>query len=65
MNVVDGEPAVYETPPPTSFIAPEGHWIVQKFGGTSVGKFALTIVDKIVAYVNMFVILYRSGLTLF
>jgi hypothetical protein len=53
MNVVDGEPAVYETPPPTSFIAPEGHWIVQKFGGTSVGKFALTIVDKIVVYVNM------------
>jgi aspartate kinase len=25
-------------------------WVVQKFGGTSVGKFAINIVDQIVLY---------------
>ncbi|OXV11738.1 hypothetical protein Egran_00503 [Elaphomyces granulatus] len=48
MNVVDSESSADYTPPPTNFMTPEGHWIVQKFGGTSVGKFALTVVEDIV-----------------
>ncbi|KAL2013459.1 hypothetical protein VTN00DRAFT_984 [Thermoascus crustaceus] len=35
-------------PPPTPNGCPDGHWVVQKFGGTSVGKFALNIVDQVV-----------------
>lgn len=26
------------------------NWIVQKFGGTSVGKFALNIIEQVVEY---------------
>lgn len=26
------------------------HWVVQKFGGTSVGKFALNIIEQVVQY---------------
>lgn len=26
------------------------NWVVQKFGGTSVGKFALNIIDQVVLY---------------
>lgn len=32
----------------------EPAWTVQKFGGTSVGKFAINIVDHIVLYVVLF-----------
>jgi hypothetical protein len=64
MNVVDNESAADYTPPPTSFMTPEGHWIVQKFGGTSVGKFALTVVEDIVVYaIYSDTSLYISGLT--
>lgn len=28
-----------------------GNWVVQKFGGTSVGKFAISIAENIVMYV--------------
>lgn len=27
-----------------------GDWVIQKFGGTSVGKFALNIVDQVIGY---------------
>lgn len=27
------------------------NWVVQKFGGTSVGKFALKIIEQVVEYV--------------
>jgi hypothetical protein len=27
-------------------------WVVQKFGGTSVGKFALNIIEQVVQYVT-------------
>lgn len=27
------------------------NWVVQKFGGTSVGKFALNIIEQVVLYV--------------
>lgn len=33
---------------PTILTPPEKRWIVQKFGGTSVGKFAETIVEDVV-----------------
>ncbi|KAL1886362.1 hypothetical protein Plec18167_000292 [Paecilomyces lecythidis] len=33
--------------PPTNG-HPESHWVVQKFGGTSVGKFAFNIVDQVI-----------------
>lgn len=36
--------------PPTNG-QPESHWVVQKFGGTSVGKFAFNIVDQVIRYV--------------
>lgn len=47
-----------ETPPPPSTppnlhqntIDPEAKWLVQKYGGTSVGKFALQIAENIVPY---------------
>lgn len=29
------------------------NWVVQKFGGTSVGKFALNIIEQVVEYVNI------------
>ncbi|KIK11120.1 hypothetical protein PISMIDRAFT_690573 [Pisolithus microcarpus 441] len=32
-------------------IDPDAPWLVQKFGGTSIGKFALDIARDIVAYV--------------
>jgi hypothetical protein len=28
------------------------NWVVQKFGGTSVGKFALNIIQQVVEYVD-------------
>lgn len=28
--------------------SPDSNWVVQKFGGTSVGKFALNIIDQVV-----------------
>lgn len=40
-------------PPPApngNLMCPDSHWVVQKFGGTSVGKFALNIVDQVVLY---------------
>lgn len=33
-----------------AFQAPHSNWVVQKFGGTSVGKFALNIVEQVVQY---------------
>ena len=30
--------------------AVHSHWVIQKFGGTSVGKFALNIVEQVVQY---------------
>jgi aspartate kinase len=30
-----------------------GNWVVQKFGGTSVGKFAIDIANDIVMYVTL------------
>lgn len=27
---------------------PKGKWIVQKFGGTSLGKFAVTVAEEII-----------------
>src|SRR5216684_4038620 len=47
-----------ETPPPPSTppnlhqntIDPEAKWLVQKYGGTSVGKFASQIAENIVPY---------------
>lgn len=38
-----------ELTPPQS--AADSPWVIQKFGGTSVGKFATNIVDHIVMYV--------------
>jgi hypothetical protein len=32
-------------------IGQDAQWVVQKFGGTSVGKFMLSIVDRIIQYV--------------
>jgi aspartate kinase len=31
--------------------AAKSNWVVQKFGGTSVGKFAHNIIDQVVLYV--------------
>lgn len=31
--------------------APKSNWVVQKFGGTSVGKFCLNIIDQVILYV--------------
>lgn len=33
-----------------AFQAPHSNWVVQKFGGTSVGKFALKIIEQVVQY---------------
>lgn len=33
-----------------AFQAPHSNWVVQKFGGTSVGKFALNIIEQVVQY---------------
>lgn len=33
-------------------------WVIQKFGGTSVGKFPIQIVDNIVGYVTFFKLFY-------
>lgn len=30
--------------------AAHSNWVVQKFGGTSVGKFALNIIEQVVQY---------------
>jgi len=30
----------------------EGGWVIQKFGGTSVGKFAAQIAEQIVRYIG-------------
>lgn len=32
---------------------PHSNWVVQKFGGTSVGKFALNIIEQVVEYVML------------
>lgn len=32
--------------------AVHSEWVVQKFGGTSVGKFALNIIEQVVQYVT-------------
>ncbi|KAI5280523.1 Aspartokinase [Ascosphaera aggregata] len=37
-----------ETPQPSTNISPSDSWVVQKFGGTSVGKFAVQIVDNVI-----------------
>ncbi|KAI5299442.1 Proteasome subunit beta type-6 [Ascosphaera pollenicola] len=37
-----------ETPESSAPISPSDSWIVQKFGGTSVGKFAVQIVDNVI-----------------
>lgn len=34
--------------PPTKVL--RSNWVVQKFGGTSVGKFALNIIEQVVLY---------------
>lgn len=40
------------TPPaPNGDITSDPAWVVQKFGGTSVGKFATNIVEQIILYV--------------
>lgn len=33
--------------------AVHSNWVVQKFGGTSVGKFALNIIEQVVQYVDL------------
>lgn len=33
-----------------AFQGPHSNWVVQKFGGTSVGKFALNIIEQVVQY---------------
>jgi len=35
----------------------EGGWVVQKFGGTSVGKFAVNIAEDIVRFVLLYFVL--------
>ena len=35
---------------PQPLQAPHSNWVVQKFGGTSVGKFALNIIEQVVQY---------------
>ncbi|GAA6062537.1 hypothetical protein JCM10212_004303 [Sporobolomyces blumeae] len=41
------------TPTPLRGNPPNGHWVIQKYGGTSVGKFLNTIADEIVPkYIN-------------
>jgi aspartate kinase len=53
-----------ETSPPPSTppnlhqntIDPEAKWVVQKYGGTSVGKFASQIAENIVPYVCFFLL---------
>lgn len=39
-----------ETPQSSAPISPTDSWVVQKFGGTSVGKFAVQIVDNVIRY---------------
>lgn len=36
-----------DLPPPKAL---HSNWVVQKFGGTSVGKFALNIIEQVVLY---------------
>lgn len=54
------------TPPaPNGDITSDPAWVVQKFGGTSVGKFATNIVDQIILYawvclVFFFFVLHKS-----
>lgn len=36
---------------------PKG-WVVQKFGGTSLGKFSLEIVDDIIRYVQLHILFF-------
>lgn len=38
------------TDPPQPVRAMHSNWVVQKFGGTSVGKFALNIIEQVVQY---------------
>jgi hypothetical protein len=49
LNGVRSPNGVRFTPDPIGFNEPSREkWIVQKFGGTSVGKFPLDIVDNVV-----------------
>lgn len=52
--------------------APHSEWVVQKFGGTSVGKFAVKILEQVVQFVHprnsrfnfhTLIIVYRPSLT--
>ena len=55
-----------ESPPPPrtptnmhqNTIDPDAKWLVQKYGGTSVGKFASQIAEKIVPYATNSLVLY-------
>lgn len=38
-----------DLPPPQAL---HSNWVVQKFGGTSVGKFALNIIEQVVLYAS-------------
>lgn len=40
---------------PQAVQGPHSNWVVQKFGGTSVGKFSLNIVEKVVQYGLLFI----------
>jgi aspartate kinase len=47
---------------PNGFIDTPGEkWLVQKFGGTSVGKFPLNIVDNVVRRVIFIALCYQSS----
>ncbi|GAA5939511.1 aspartate kinase [Sporobolomyces koalae] len=54
MSTSNSSPAsARSTPTPLRGNPPEGNWIIQKYGGTSVGKFLATIADEIVPkYLN-------------
>src|SRR5579863_6139527 len=58
-------PSIESPPPPRTppnmhqnTIDPDAKWLVQKYGGTSVGKFASQIAKDIVPYVTNFLVLY-------
>lgn len=50
-HVVNGQTAVMANGVPRT---PPSDWVVQKFGGTSVGKFAHQIVEQVIQYVILF-----------
>ena len=53
-------PSPPSTPPNLhqNTIDPDARWVVQKYGGTSVGKFAAQIAENIVPYAQTFFLLY-------